>query len=167
MVAFLFCHLPFLAGILIFLTLHLGLTLMKATASYSYEGLMLQTEMGYQIKVVIVGWVDIPMRDSNLGLRVNICLNLTHALTHSATMAGLNGGLLITKFINKASCSSESWSYLFKLFGRSNFYEYWDLFCNDLKVTTMSQVSFQPLKIHLWYILIINMEMYVLFIAFA
>ena len=38
--AFLLCHLPFLAGILIFLTLHLGLTLMKATASYSYEGLV-------------------------------------------------------------------------------------------------------------------------------
>ena len=36
---FLFCHLPFLAGILVFSTLHLGLTSMRATASYLYEGL--------------------------------------------------------------------------------------------------------------------------------
>ena len=34
------CHFPFLAGILIFLTLHLGLTSMRATAYYSYEGLV-------------------------------------------------------------------------------------------------------------------------------
>ena len=31
------CHLPFLAGILIFSTHHLGLTLLRASASYSYE----------------------------------------------------------------------------------------------------------------------------------
>ena len=36
----LFYHLPFLVGILAFLTLHLGLTSMRATASYSYEGLV-------------------------------------------------------------------------------------------------------------------------------
>ena len=36
----LFCHLPFLVGILIFLTLHLGLTLMRVTAFYLYEGLL-------------------------------------------------------------------------------------------------------------------------------
>ena len=34
------CHLPFLGGILVFLTLHLGLTSMRATASYSYQGLV-------------------------------------------------------------------------------------------------------------------------------
>ena len=33
------CHLPFLAGILIFLTLHLGLT-SRVTATYLYEGLV-------------------------------------------------------------------------------------------------------------------------------
>ena len=37
---FFFCHLPFFAGILFFLTHHLGLTLMRATASYLYEGLV-------------------------------------------------------------------------------------------------------------------------------
>ena len=35
-----FCHLPFLAGILVFSTLDLGLTSMRATAFYSYEGLV-------------------------------------------------------------------------------------------------------------------------------
>ena len=34
------CHLPFLVVILAFLTLHLGLTLKRATASYLYEGLV-------------------------------------------------------------------------------------------------------------------------------
>ena len=34
------CHLPFLVDILAFSILHLGLTLMRVTASYSYEGLL-------------------------------------------------------------------------------------------------------------------------------
>ena len=34
------CYLPFLAGILVFMTLHVGLTTMRATASYLYEGLV-------------------------------------------------------------------------------------------------------------------------------
>ena len=37
---FLLCHLSFLAGILVFWTLHLGLTLMRPAASYLYEGLI-------------------------------------------------------------------------------------------------------------------------------
>ena len=41
-----FCHLPFLAGILFFLTLHLGLTSMRATASRSYEGLVAAAKIG-------------------------------------------------------------------------------------------------------------------------
>ena len=41
------CHLPFLGGILVFLTLHLGLTSMRATASYSYEVLVAATFQFY------------------------------------------------------------------------------------------------------------------------
>ena len=37
---FLLCHLPFLADILIFLTLHLVLTSIRATSSYLYEELV-------------------------------------------------------------------------------------------------------------------------------
>ena len=40
LIYFLFCHLPFLAGFLLFSTHHLGLTSKRATASYSYEGLV-------------------------------------------------------------------------------------------------------------------------------
>ena len=47
----LLCHLPFLVGILLFLTLHLDLTSMSATASYSYEGFVAAANEPY----VIVG----------------------------------------------------------------------------------------------------------------
>ena len=40
---FVFCHFPFRVGILFFSTHHLGLTLMRATAFYPYEGLVAAT----------------------------------------------------------------------------------------------------------------------------
>ena len=53
------CYLPFLAGILAFSTLHLDLTSVRATASYSYEGLVAMAIEpyvadcdGYQLQVV-------------------------------------------------------------------------------------------------------------------
>ena len=86
---------------------------MKATASYSYEGLVAADIEPYAADRDGVSDKGCESRLSRypqavFKLGAPSYLNLTHALTHSATMAGLNGGLLITKFINKASCSSES-----------------------------------------------------------
>ena len=57
-----FCHLPYLVGILDFSTLHLGLTSMRATASYSYEGLLaLAIWTGTGVSAIVCksrfGWV--------------------------------------------------------------------------------------------------------------
>ena len=120
--SFLICHLPFLAGILVFSILHLGLTLMWATASNSYEkacnkaikpcagnhdgvsAIGCERSRLYRFgwvgcltapcylnsnKLFIIRAIDIvtPSRIQSRDLWVSVYLNLTHALSHSATRA--------------------------------------------------------------------------------
>ena len=57
---FLFCHLPFFTGTLVFLILPLDLTTMRATASYSYERLVAVAIEPYAADQMGFSQVDTP-----------------------------------------------------------------------------------------------------------
>ena len=64
------CHLPFLAGILTLSTLHLGLTLMRVTASYPYVGLV-ATANSDKPFLTLSDQYSSPKWDLNLGLQAS------------------------------------------------------------------------------------------------
>ena len=63
-----FCHLPFLAGIVVVSTHNLGLTSMRATASYSYDKLVVAVMFAFNNHLIlhisgsIVGFTSIKNR---------------------------------------------------------------------------------------------------------